>query len=263
MAPIPADGVSEVVFVDTQAMHYALLYLKYAKAEGLWPFAGEQAGAAAALRDTDSLAHYRIGLQDGLSTTAHLKSAERDGNQLMWCPMSRLEWAHNRLRAHGMVRAAKETVEGRWFAPLREGEILSLLTEDDYALAGEAVRDVPERLAEVDIHVTSTRSLRDAAVWDLAEGVLQAVYMTDQDVIIYASALSELARAIVTYDGYFATVVQGLRDPTSRQGMEAEFAAKQSRIQTMLIEHDIIARGEDLTLPAAVRPERIKLGDKQ
>lgn len=263
MPPIPADQVSDVVFVDTQAMHYALLYLKYAKTEGLWPFAGEQAGAAAALRDADDLAHYRTGLQDGLSTTAHLKRAERDGNQLMWCPMSRLEWAHNRLRAHGMVRAANETVEGRWFAPLREGEILSLLTEEDYAQAGEAVRDVPERLREVDIHVTSTRSLRDAAIWDLAEGVLQVVYMTDQDALIYASALSELARAIVTYDGYFATVVRGLRDPTSLQGMEAQFAAKQSRIQTMLTEHDIITFEDDLTLPAAVRPGRIKPGDDQ
>lgn len=238
----------KMAFLDTNVLHFANLYLRRAKGHDLFPFGGDLAAASNELNTvTDKAA--RESLTKGLRTVHYL---QREDAQVKYSEASELELMAGRARGKAIKAAATEGIPDRWWSHFREREISNRLKPSDLTTIKADVEGLRSLLNEAGINADVGRPDRARDVFRLAKDVMELVYLSPVDAVIYAGALESEADNLISDDKYLRDTATRLREDRSlRETLE-------SRTVTILLKHARHARS--VTLPDAIPIPKIPSG---
>ncbi len=214
MASRPALNLQRLLFLDTNAMHYARLYLEFAQERGIAPL-----GDGAAKPDEEIKRTYTgrtcESYMNGCRLVDYLRSQCLSDAcaRVEYSPVTQLELVCGLLRGQAIVNAAQEGIPHRMWSRIDEGEILHRLKPSTYRDVERRIGAIDDLFVKADVTISETRpeSMRDA--WLLARRLLSLVYMDLGDLIVYASALLAEADEFITYDAYLKKVANKLQKP--------------------------------------------------
>lgn len=205
-----------ITFLDTNALHYACLYLTQAKRHGLPPLGncdGDLEGALQEITATDKMLR---DLERGAWTIKHLHEQCREDPAAFAAHscLSRMEFASGRLRGRAIVNAADPGMPERWWTRLCADEIRLLLSPDDHVDVTCPADALELDFSEAGVRLYETSPERMAEALRLAEQVLSRLYMETNDTIIYAAAVVMGAEEFVSYDEALRAFAECIADPT-------------------------------------------------
>lgn len=215
----------KVAFLDTNALHYVDLYLKYAKDASMYPFVDKK------MDDDNAVAEAKTRLED-LTGTSLKESLGHGLNVLSWIsktdakveysPITDLELMVGRLKGKALEAAAGEGVPDRMWSRFHadEKEVSVRLTPEDLEKTMTGVLGLRPTLEDAGVVVTASVE-REQAVLDLAKHVVGLVYMSVADCIVYSHALVAQANYLITNDTYLRNTVNRIRSKTSHREIKA------------------------------------------
>ena len=238
------------MFLDTNAVHYARLFLKFAKEKGLPPTGSRTDDPGDLIRDTFSGRACR-NHERGLKLVEYLREQTDSGSRIEYSPVTRLELTAGLLRGKAMLEAAREGTAHRMWSRMDEREILASLTSAHFVDISDAMRNLESDFDAGGVDLIEADPGKMSEVWTLAPQVLGIVFLDLGDCAIYASALLAEADEFITADGYFKEVVGYMENPGgAKPHQRAFFQDANGRMKTMLA--SAIGIGiSDVTLPKA------------
>ncbi len=212
MKTLPTER--QVVFLDTNTLHYVGIYLKYAKRKGLFPWDTQ---ASVPARDSsrgvlDRLTEKDLkkGLKRGMETVAFLATHDVE---VQYSSISELELITARSKGKAVLNAAKEGIPDRIWSHFEETEVRDRLTPLALTTVIKGVDELTSLLIDSNVAVNAPAPRQDRDVLDLAKGINGLVYMEVMDSIIYANALLAEANLLFTADGYLRKTINLIHDP--------------------------------------------------
>ncbi len=195
---------SSVIFLDTNALHFARLYLEAAEEQGMPPFGNK--GIDVGLGDRMGK-RTKENIKKGYKTIAHLQTKSIDGARVLFAPIAALEVVCGQLRSKAILSAAEEGIPSRWWNRFGEEEIRTRLEKGDYEDVGDLINNVREGFERTGISIINMDKSRIQEVWGIARTVLSGIYLDVCDCLIFSSALVDEADEIISFDGYFRFIV--------------------------------------------------------
>lgn len=246
----------KAAFLDTNALHFVSLYVRYAREEGLYPFIdvgeNENDTICEARSHIQSLGgvkqsstkRLRDSLGDGLSAVAWMK---KNDVRLEYSPITKLELMTGRLRGRALEVAAGERIPDRMWSYFwaDEEQIADRLDPTDLRETEERVEEISAILAKIGI-VASVDTERARDVLDLAQQIAGIVYIQAIDCIIFASTLVARADYLITSDGYFRRTVNRIRSEPE----EGRYKRLYERVRELTSDDKVV-------LPEAWQPKRL------
>lgn len=158
--------------------------------------------------------------------------------------MSELELIVGRAKGKALISAAEEDIPERMWSRFQYDEeyINSQLTPAVRAMTASRVFDLTSGLNDLEVNVIKGAESGVAEIWDLARELLSIVYMSVNDALVYAGALREEAKYIVTFDRYF-------RDTINRC-YSGEYISARDSIAAVL--------GKEIPMPQSPQPRDLK-----
>lgn len=201
-----------VVFLDTNALHYVLLYLMYAEERSLYPFAPEEDAFVEAEKHLDNVQETSLnrGLQQGLNIVSSLSGSDMDV-LVEYSPISELELIVGRARGKTTLKLAEEGVPERMWSKISEKEINSRLDIEDLINVKAGVDEIGKKLEKAGIQATSSDPERMRDVLELAKEIAGLVYLESADNVIYANAIVAGADYVITKDRYLKKTINRIR----------------------------------------------------
>lgn len=260
---MPNVVFTDLVFVDTNALHKARLYLVKAKEMDWAPFGSVDVPSRNQLQKTFG-AGLGQGLKDGGGVYAYLKRKVALKNSLCYAPISALEECCGILRAKASLRCLGQLSPDRCYDRLTDSEVDDWLQADD---RNEAVTTMSKLIAvfdeagiSIDEHPCG-EGFEMAVAYGLANVLLENAYLDTGDCLIYITALLAQAIEIVTLDGHFKDTCLHIRDPKQARESEVErFVAARSALEReyanltgTLISSDKVR----MVFPSAISPKSI------
>lgn len=201
-----------VFFIDTNALHYASLYLRFAKRENTFPYAGDETAGDEHIRQA------RLGLSSkdlvqGRKLVSYLRQKCQLGAEIEYSPITFLEMMCGVLRGKAVVSAAGEGIPNRMWSRMGEGEIVGRLADQAYREAHEAVDGLVDEFSGVGVDIGQTANQRLPDIWHLARRVLSVVFLDVQDCLVYSSAVLAEAESLLTTDGHLRKVTNAMENP--------------------------------------------------
>ena len=223
--PIPAP----IIFLDTNAVHFATLALSFGSKYTFDVVAETSANMKAALQAKGITAWDRYVY--GARIVRYLcRRFEEEAAELYYSPVTGLEILCGGLRGEAVKRAAQIGVPNRWFSRMEEEEIRVCLEPDGYAQVQVYQSDVAQRFDSVGLILTEHKTGAD--VWSLARALMENVFVDVQDCLVYASALIAQATELITADGYLCNTVRWTKNPGSAP---AKFAARFTSVRMAIL----------------------------
>lgn len=236
-------GVSSVVLLDTNVLHYLDLYTKSAKKHNWYPF-----GKAKPAVDRDR--KLRKTYSQGEAVMRYIKEAS--GTQVQYSPVSELELLLGRLRSRALLGAAKQGVPDRMWSGFREREISERLVPDDFGEIHDSIRELLEILEGLDVDAMVSHEERMSEVWSIARGLARIVFLSLADCLIYATAVVVEAKYLVTADDYLCYTANEIAKP------EPDGAGAQV-LQLLTDVSPVVPSGDTaLALPSAKKPLELR-----
>lgn len=214
------DTPRPVVFLDTNAVHYSKITLALGAARTFDVLAEDVDAFRDQLREwgVGAVDHY----ENGYWIIRYLARRCEQGADLLYSPMTQLELLCGSLKGEAIKRAVNVGVPNRWFSRIAESEIRDHLEPDGYGEVGARQAGIDELFDEANI--TLSAPPLNSEVWQLAQAVMENVFIDVQDCVVYASALVNQADALVTTDGYLSDTVCWTRNPGSaRDSLKERF----------------------------------------
>ncbi|HZU44665.1 MAG TPA: hypothetical protein VE994_18450 [Terriglobales bacterium] len=249
---VSAAQYEPLIFLDSNNLHWARLYIDFAEKHNLPPFSAAQMETA-----DDTLKQHLAGrtLKDyikGRKLVGYLrKRCNEDAARVEYSPMTILEITCGLLRGNAIREAAGQGVTNRMWAKMDELEVLERLQPNVYHEIQQHASDVAVQFQKVGItlETTSTDRLREA--WSLAQSLLGHVYLEVGDALVVASALLAEADEIRSGDKYVRDVVNRIQNADGLVEPEkAHYKVVQAEIKKAVAA--IIGVGEtDIGLPKA------------
>ena len=208
---------SPVIFLDTNALHFARLYLEAAEKQGMPPFGNKEIDVGLGGRMGEQT---KENFKKGYKTIAYLQAKSIDGARVFLAPIAALEVVCGQLRSKAILSAASEGIPSRWWNRFGEKEILARLEKGDYESAEDFIDNVGQRFETTGITILNMDNRRMAEVWRIARTVLSGIYLDVGDCLIFSSALVDEANEIITFDGTFRRIVNKVRNPGGDQVYE-------------------------------------------
>ena len=213
------------IFLDTNAIHYAISYLQIAQQKSLPPFSElhvEDVKERLSQNRPPSIVNY---LMNGCKTLAFLQEQARqgdhghDGALVFMSRLSKAEILHGTLdgKAHASMAAAGVSYRRR--QSLRDyNSLVSMhLKPSDYENVLREVDDLIELLEENDdIHiefVENSTGITVVQITSLAEFLQGRIFLDVIDCWIYAGALVAQVDQLITFDGSFREVINKTNNP--------------------------------------------------
>lgn len=251
-APSTAEH-QPVLVVDTNALHYARLYLKFASKHGLAPLGKSAADAEKRLKENyegRSLDNFKT----GLNTVEYLRG-QCDSNVLIeYSPVSHLELTCNLLRGRALENLAKLGLPRMW-GHVRDSEIFSRLSSKDYKWIRKETNELEVAFGNAGILLEQIDLGRMPAVWQLADRVVKRVFLGWQDSLIYAGALLEEADELVTCDAHLKRVVNFIKNPGTVPDAKLREQIKELRTEIVqFVAADAGTQSSEIRLPRGHRP---------
>ena len=203
-------ALQQVALLDTNALHYVGLYLKYAEERNLFPF-GEECAKAAAIENVNKFAEVELkrGLNRGLQVIDLLSTLDV---RVEYSPVSELELVTGRTKGKAIMSLAKEGVPDRmWSRFPREAMIRDHVELEDMAKIKEGINGLAILLEESGVAVKTHAREQTGDALELAKSINGLVYMEPMDSIIYASTLIARADYLFTSDRYLRKTVNLIR----------------------------------------------------
>ncbi len=210
-------GLSPVIFLDTNALHFTRLYLEAAEKHGMPPFGNK--GIDVGLGDRMGK-RTKENIKKGYKTIAYLQSKSIDGARVFFAPIAALEVVCGQLRSKAILSAAEEGIPSRWWNRFGEKEILARLEKDHYESVEELIDNVRQRFEKTGITILNMDNNRIAEVWGIARTVLSGIYFDVCDCLIFSSALVDEADEIISFDAAFRFIVNKVKNPEGDQVYE-------------------------------------------
>jgi hypothetical protein len=202
----------EVVFLDTNTLHYARLYLRFAIEKKLPPFKEREDSEI----DTEIDKHWKGRTQEKIKKSKklirNLQRRNRKGDRIVYSPISYQELACGILKGKAIVDAAGQNTLRMWNR-MDEDEIFERLLFCYYGESDEEIGGLETEFENADINLIQASRTSMYEVWIIARNLLKYVFLDVGDSIIYASALLELANELRTGDKYFRTIANGISNP--------------------------------------------------
>ena len=221
-----ATSLRNVVFLDTNVLHFVGLYLSRAKGRGLFPFGGDEAAAEEYLGD--SQADLAKSLGKGLRIVMSLR---RDNPRVEYSTASELELLAGRARGKAIEKAAAEGIPDRMWTRLGEEDIGTRLLASDLTQITGAVDGLGAMFQDAGIDATVSNTDRGRDVLAIAREVMGLVYLSVIDSVIYAEAIAAQADEIISADDYLRKTVHRIKEDTSAEGTGARL---QERVAILL-----------------------------
>ena len=224
-----ATSLREVVFLDTNVLHFIGLYLTRAKDHGLFPFGSDEAAAEKHLSGMPE-ADLAKSLRKGLNVVSSLR---RENPRVEYSTASELELLVGRARGRAIEKAAAEGIPDRMWTRLRDENIGRRLRASDLTAVTTTVDGLGHALQEagIDATVSNADSARD--VLGIARELMGLVYLSVIDSVIYAEAIAAEADRIISADDYLRKTVNRIRNDASwreaRERLQERVAALLSR----------------------------------
>jgi hypothetical protein len=251
----PTIPLQQVLFLDTNAMHYARLYHSFGRQHSLLPFGPSLEDPADALRRVYAGRGFKIeGLERGLKYFSHLRDKSQEGWRVEFAPMSRLELVCGLLKGHAIADAAGDGIALRMWSRIEEEEILGRLQLANYETVDRNTGELEDDFAKVGIELSETSPERIQEVWSLSKRLLSLVFLDAADCIVYASALLAEADELLTADGYLRMVATAIENPGARPKQRAYF----EQVKTRLIQ--LVAESIGVNAAAIALPKAPKVG---
>ena len=158
----------QVVFLDTNALHYMHLYLTHACNEDLYPFCPNDGSADEARQHLRTVAsgNLRDSLSKGLEATVDLSTTD---SQVEYSPVSELELIAGRARGRAIEKTAREGIPDRMWTRFHGEEISARLNTEDLVEIGTKIASLSTMLDEAGVHATVSDPDRISDVFDLAK----------------------------------------------------------------------------------------------
>ena len=224
-----ATSLRKVVFLDTNVLHFVGLYLSRAKDRGLFPFGGDEAAAEKHLSGMPE-ADPAKSLGKGLRVVMSLR---RDNPRVEYSTVSELELMAGKARGKAIEKAAAEGVPDRMWTRLYDQDIGKRLLASDLTRIAGAVDGLGGMLQDAGIDATVSNSDRGRDVLATAREVMELVYLSVIDSVIYAEAIAAQADRIISADDYLRKTVNRIRNDGSwreaRERLQERVAALLSR----------------------------------
>lgn len=248
------EDYTPVVFVDTNAVHYARLLLAFAGEHGLDPFNHpfERFRVQLSRSNVRTPTEY----SHGYWLVRYLRQRCDDGGRLYYSRITTLELRYSSLRATALLRAATARVPHRWYSRLEERDIRLHLGTDGYAEVFSEYDEVEQRFADASISIDPAEF--DVDVWCMAETILQNVFLDVQDALVYASAVMAQSSELITADGYLGETVAYTENPGgAAAGLGELFAAVRDAVMARYCELT------GTTAPVPILPVRMTFGEME
>lgn len=237
--------------MDTNALHFLLLYLNYSRNECLYPFNMKETSYAtnlavlrATLKRNPTKALFSS-LQKGINIAYFL---DRTEYQVEYSPISEMELIRGRARGKAIQIAAIEGVSDRIWSRFGGDEVRKRLSLQAMEQLSKTISNL-KMLPEVTRITAPSRALDGAqAAWQIAIEISPWACMDVQDCIIYASAIVSGAEYIVTADRYFRKVINRLSNPSC----EEERVIKKE-ILNIVFQYSLFSV-EETSVPSGVNP---------
>ena len=226
MTQAPGQSYVPVVFLDTNAVHYARVLLAFAQKHGLDPFSVEfgtfdQKLLEQGVRTTSDF-------RNGYWTVRYLREWCDKAGRVVYSPITTLELFCNNLRAVALVRAANREVPYRWFSHFDERDVRGHLSLDGYSEAIQGQITLKDLFDNAGIPLEECHLTED--IWRMAQAILRDIFMDVQDSIVYASAIMEQAREVITGDGYLGETVAYAENPGGAGEFQTLFASVRAHL---------------------------------
>ncbi len=222
-----------LLFLDTNVMHYARLFLEFARGHNLSPCADDRESDIRGLLGTYGR-RARDNLINGRKALAYLRGQCDQGARIEYSPVSRLELACGLLRGRALLDAAREGIPHRMWSRMDEYEMLSRIPPTAYEAVQRDTDGLEQRFQAVGVDIAETSQGRMHDVWSLARLLLGLVYLDFGDSMVYASAVLAEADELVTDDGYLQCVANRIENPGGIQ--ESETRAYFEGVRRTLVE---------------------------
>lgn len=211
-----------VIFLDTNAVHYATMALAFGTTNAIDVVNGDLANMAAVLQANG------VGAPEwylnGARIVKYLCHRAQDSAEFYYSPMTGLELLCGGLRAEALKRAAAVSVPYGWFSRTDEREIRTILEPDGYTLVGTRQANIDAMFDGVGI--TLNEKPIDKDVWELARAFMENVFIAVQDCLVYASAFLTQANELITADDFLRKTACYARNPgAAADGLTARFSA--------------------------------------
>ena len=203
----------EVVFLDTNALHYLSLFIGFARDNG---FTVTDIGNENLARriDQEDEPSYKISLWNGHKIVAFVI---RTDAQIEFSHVSMVELLSGRIKGAAILNLAKEGVPERMWSTISEIEIRDR-SESDLPRIKARVGELPSVLGEWDIVFgASSANYETIDVLELAMEVVGLIYMSAVDSIVYANAIAARADYLVTGDNYLRRTVNLIHNPSGSE----------------------------------------------
>ena len=229
----------EVVFLDTNILHFAHLYLKFAIKKRLPPF--KERKDSEIEREINN--HWKGGSREIINKSKkliqNLQKRTRKGDRIVYSPISYQELACGILKGKAIEDAAKQNIPRMWNR-MCDDEIFEQLLSCYY---GDNVKDLnglETEFENADINLMQASGTSMYEVWIVARNLLKYVFLDVGDSIIYASALLELANELRSSDGYLRKIANRISNPNSFEKKDSEqyqhFVKTQKTLRKLLSE---------------------------
>lgn len=194
----PVETPAPVIFLDTNALHYATLALSFAAVHGI------DLGTEDVANFKTTVKAQGVGAEDyfekGAWTVRYLISRCAENAVYYYSPLTRLELLCGGLRGEAIKHAASVGVPNRWFNRIPEDEVCLHLEPNGYAFVQTHHTNVEASFQAAGVAVNELPL--DADVWQLAKALMENVFIDVQDCVIYASAMCAQANELITFDGF-------------------------------------------------------------
>lgn len=240
-APLPqlAAAPAPIIFLDTNAVHYAALALSFGSKYALDIVAQPTANLKAKLQANGITAWERY--VNGARIVRYLCRRFQDAAaEIYYSPMTGLELLCGGLRGQAVKRAAQVGVPHRWFSRMDEKEIRTCLEPDGYTQVKGLQANIDVLLDGVGLTVTEKQI--DSDVWELARALMENVFVDVQDCLVYASAIITQANELITADGYLHGTVCCAHNPG---GATPDLIARFTTLRDAIVQSCVTILGWD------------------
>lgn len=199
-----ATQYQPLIFLDSNNIHFARLYIDFAGQHRLPPFGNGDAEHQ--LKQTfmgRTLKSYKTG---GNIVTYLIRKCNNEGAQVEYSPITSLEISCGLLKGNALIEAAGQGVTHRMWGRFEEREILERLRPDVYKQISQHTSDLEEQFGKAGIFLRQTDPDHSQDTWALAKVLLGLVYLDVADALVFSSCLLAEADEFLTSDGYLREV---------------------------------------------------------
>lgn len=238
-----------LAFLDTNTLHFVDSYLRYSSTERLNPASDHDKRALEMSLTRVEDQALRRSIRSGMKTIDWLLLRDL---RVVYSPVSELELISGRVRGSALLNAAREGIPDRMWTRVSDADVQRRVAAEELRAIGGRVVELSSQLDTLGISALRA-SERASEVWELARSLAELIYLSPNDGIIYAGALSAQAEYLITSDEYLRKTVNGIRSSD-----RTRFREVRRRLRNVA-DDVFLEAATEVILPAAVAPAR--LGD--